>query len=79
MTPIVALAERHGIPVIEDCAQAYLANHGGQQVGTFGAIGCFSLQQGKHITCGEGGLVVTDDADFQRISLGSAVSALWLC
>jgi perosamine synthetase len=66
MTPILELAARHGIPVIEDCAQAYLAEVDGGMVGTLGAIGCFSLQQGKHITCGEGGLVVTDDRALAR-------------
>jgi perosamine synthetase len=70
MTEIMALAESRGIPVIEDCAQSYLATHGGKPVGTFGAVGCFSLQQGKHITTGEGGLVVTnDDALAHRIFL----------
>ena len=66
MTAIMALANSRNIPVIEDCAQAFLATHRGQQVGTFGAIGCFSLQQGKHITTGEGGLVVTNDAALAR-------------
>jgi perosamine synthetase len=61
MEPILALAEAHGLPVIEDCAQAFLATHQGRTVGTLGTIGCFSLQQGKHVTCGEGGLVVTKD------------------
>jgi dTDP-4-amino-4,6-dideoxygalactose transaminase len=60
------VADRHGIPVIEDCAQAFLATHAGRPVGTFGAAGCFSLQQGKHITTGEGGLVVSNDAAFAR-------------
>jgi perosamine synthetase len=64
--PIVELACKHGIPVLEDCAQAYLARDGGKLVGTHGAIGCFSLQQGKHITTGEGGLCVTNDADLAR-------------
>jgi perosamine synthetase len=59
--PILELARKHAIPVIEDCAQAFLATYGGRNVGTLGTIGCFSLQQGKHMTCGEGGLVVTDD------------------
>lgn len=66
MAGILDLARRHGLPVIEDCAQAYLARDGGALVGTMGSLGCFSLQQGKHITCGEGGLVVTDDADLAR-------------
>jgi len=61
MGAIVALASRRGIPIIEDCAQAYGATVDGRHVGTFGALGCFSLQQGKHITTGEGGLVVSDD------------------
>lgn len=67
---ITALAESKGIPVIEDCAQAFLAQYRGRFVGTIGNIGCFSLQQGKHITCGEGGLVVTnDDVLARRINL----------
>jgi dTDP-4-amino-4,6-dideoxygalactose transaminase len=66
MRDIVALADRHNLPVVEDCAQAYLATSGGRTVGTIGAIGCFSLQQGKHITAGEGGLVVTNDDDLAR-------------
>jgi dTDP-4-amino-4,6-dideoxygalactose transaminase len=66
MRPIMALADARGIPVIEDCAQAYLATSDDRPVGTIGAIGCFSLQQGKHITTGEGGFVITDDAALAR-------------
>jgi perosamine synthetase len=66
MTEIMALANAHGIPVIEDTAQAFLAQHGNQYVGTIGAIGCFSLQQGKHITTGEGGIVATNDEALAR-------------
>ncbi len=66
MTGIMAVANARGVPVIEDCAQAFLATHRGKTVGTFGALGCFSLQQGKHITTGEGGLVVTDDPQLAR-------------
>ena len=66
MAGICALAKAHGILVIEDCAQAYGAIHDGRPVGTIGDIGCFSLQQGKHITTGEGGLVVTDDEALAR-------------
>jgi perosamine synthetase len=66
MTGIMAVSKKHSIPVIEDCSQAFLAKWDNQFVGTFGAIGCFSLQQGKHITCGEGGLCVTDDPVLAR-------------
>lgn len=66
MQAIVKLAKERNIALIEDCAQAYDAMVGDRYVGTFGAIGCFSLQQGKHITCGEGGIVVTDDPALAR-------------
>jgi perosamine synthetase len=66
MREIMVLADRHRVPVVEDCAQAYLATSGGRPVGTIGALGCFSLQQGKHVTSGEGGLVVTNDDQLAR-------------
>jgi dTDP-4-amino-4,6-dideoxygalactose transaminase len=66
MDDILALAAKHGIPVIEDAAQAYLAQSRGRFVGTMGTIGCFSAQQGKHITSGEGGFVTTDDDAMAR-------------
>lgn len=66
MKGIMAVATKHGIPVIEDCAQAFGATVDGKPVGTIGALGCFSLQQGKHITTGEGGVVVSNDAHFGR-------------
>jgi len=66
MDPIMALAREHGIPVIEDCAQAFLATYKGRPVGTLGDIGCFSFQQGKHMTTGEGGIVTTANADYAR-------------
>jgi dTDP-4-amino-4,6-dideoxygalactose transaminase len=66
MAEIMELADKRGIPVIEDCAQAFLAEENGKRVGTIGAIGCFSLQQGKHITTGEGGLVTTNDERLAR-------------
>ena len=68
MDEIMELARERQIPVIEDCAQAFLAKYKGRYVGTMGDIGCFSLQQGKHITTGEGGLVVTNDPDLARRS-----------
>jgi dTDP-4-amino-4,6-dideoxygalactose transaminase len=58
---IKRICDAFGVPVIEDCAQAYLATQAGRLVGTIGAIGAFSLQQGKHMTTGEGGVVITSD------------------
>ena len=70
MRPIMQLAERRGVAVIEDCSQAFLSSYEGQWVGTIGDIGCFSLQQGKHITTGEGGILVSrSDAFARRASL----------
>jgi len=66
MVPIMELAAATGLPVIEDCAQAYLARDGGRLVGSFGVMASFSLQQGKHVTSGEGGLLVTDDPSMAR-------------
>ncbi|MDD3089533.1 MAG: DegT/DnrJ/EryC1/StrS family aminotransferase [Candidatus Omnitrophica bacterium] len=66
MDPIMALSRKYNIPVIEDCCQAYFAEYKGRKVGTIGHIGCFSLQQGKHMTTGEGGMVVTNDPDMER-------------
>jgi perosamine synthetase len=63
---ICDLAARHDVPVIEDCAQAFGATIGGEMVGGFGAMGTFSLQQGKHITTGEGGLTATNDLDLAK-------------
>jgi perosamine synthetase len=66
MEAISRLAESKGIPVIEDCAQAFLAKSQGRYVGRIGKVSCFSLQQGKHITTGEGGRVATNDPDLAR-------------
>jgi len=66
MEAIMELARKHNIPVVEDCAQSFLSSYKDRMIGTIGAVGCFSLQQGKHITTGEGGLVVTDDDALAR-------------
>jgi perosamine synthetase len=66
MDPIMELARSRNIPVIEDCAQAFMSTYKGKPVGTIGDIGCFSLQQGKHITTGEGGIVVSNNDALAR-------------
>ncbi len=63
---ISAIARKHGVAMIEDCAQAPLATSRGRFVGTIGEYGAFSFQQGKHITCGEGGITLTNDAAAAR-------------
>ncbi len=66
MQAIMELARERDLPVIEDTAQAPFALYQGKRAGTLGTIGCFSLQQGKHMTAGEGGLVLTRDRDLAR-------------
>lgn len=62
MDPIMALAERHGIKVIEDCAQAHGARYKGRSVGSIGHVGAWSFCQDKIMTTGgEGGMVTTSD------------------
>lgn len=69
MDGIMQLAERHGLWVIEDCAQAHGAQIGGRVVGSFGTVGSYSFCQDKIMsTGGEGGMIVTDDEPlFDRI------------
>ncbi|MBC7289107.1 MAG: DegT/DnrJ/EryC1/StrS family aminotransferase, partial [Armatimonadetes bacterium] len=61
MDEIMEIAQRYNLYVIEDCAQAHGATFDGQLVGTIGDIGCFSMQQSKQITTGDGGVVITND------------------
>jgi len=56
-----ALADKHGLVLIEDCAQAWGARYRGKPIGTVGHIACFSLQNAKQITCGDGGVVASGD------------------
>ncbi len=62
LDPILAIAKKHNLKVIEDCAQCFGGVYKGKKAGTIGDIGCFSFCQSKHFTTGgEGGMVVTDD------------------
>ena len=72
MDELLAICKEHKLVLIEDCSQAYWAEYKGKLVGSMGDMGCFSLQQSKHITCGEGGLMVTsNDAYAERALLFS--------
>src|SRR5256885_1801113 len=66
MGEIMTLARARDIAVIEDCAQALGTRYDSLPVGTLGAVASFSLQQGKHVTTGEGGLVATNDSALAR-------------
>lgn len=61
MDPILAVARRHGLAVIEDAAEMHGQNYRGKPCGSFGALSTFSFYPNKHLTTGEGGMVVTDD------------------
>jgi dTDP-4-amino-4,6-dideoxygalactose transaminase len=61
LTELKAIADLHGIPLIEDCAQAFGASYEGRGVGGVGTVGTFSFNEYKTITCGDGGMIVTDD------------------
>ncbi|WP_116947243.1 DegT/DnrJ/EryC1/StrS family aminotransferase [Jiangella endophytica] len=66
MTALGDVAQRHGLRVFEDAAQAHAATWQGRQVGTFGDFAMFSLYPTKNMTSGEGGMVSTADADLER-------------
>ncbi len=63
MDAILALAKAHGLPLIEDAAHSLGTLWDGRKIGTLGDVGCFSFQSYKMINAGEGGILVTDDAD----------------
>jgi len=61
MDEIMEIAEKHDLLVVEDCAEAHGSEWRGKKVGSIGHLGVFSFQQGKPLTCGEGGFVSTND------------------
>lgn len=76
------IGRRHGLIVIEDCAQAAGASWKGQPVGTFGDIGVFSFQSSKNMTAGEGGLIITNDdkqadALYSQVNVGRSRGGGW--
>lgn len=66
MDEIMDIASLYNLKVLEDCAEAYDCYYKGKKVGTFGDAAMFSLQQTKHITCGEGGVILTDDPEIYK-------------
>jgi len=71
MGAILEIANRHGIPVIEDACQAHGAEYNGRRAGSLGASGCFSFYPGKNLGAyGEGGIMVTnDDAQAKKVRM----------
>ncbi|QAX30027.1 DegT/DnrJ/EryC1/StrS family aminotransferase [Leisingera sp. NJS204] len=63
MDAIMALCDARGIPVVEDAAHSLGTTWNGRNIGTIGKVGCFSFQSYKMVNAGEGGILVTDDAD----------------
>ena len=61
MDPIMELAKKHNLAVIEDNAQCYLATYKGRLAGSIGQMASFSFENSKHISTGDGGIVITDD------------------
>ena len=65
MDPILSIAKRHGLTVIDDAAQAHRAEYKGQRIGSIGDFSCFSFYPGKNLGAyGEGGIVVTNNPDY---------------
>jgi dTDP-4-amino-4,6-dideoxygalactose transaminase len=63
MDPILAIASKHRLPVIEDACQAWLAEYKGRMCGAIGDLGCFSFQNSKHLPSGEGGAITGNSDD----------------
>lgn len=61
MDSLTEICKEHGLYLIEDASQAHLAEYKGRLAGTIGDFGCFSLQQSKQITCGDGGITITNN------------------
>ncbi len=69
MDAIMALAKKHNIAVVEDCAQSYMCYYKGKLAGTIGDAGCFSLNDFKHISAGDGGMVLLNNEALYKKAL----------
>jgi dTDP-4-amino-4,6-dideoxygalactose transaminase len=75
------VCERHGLTLVEDCAHAIESTYHGRRVGTFGKAACYSFYVTKNITTVEGGMLLTDDAEFaarvKRLALHGMSADAW--
>lgn len=62
MDPVIKIAQKHGLKIIEDAAEMHGQTYNNKPIGSFGEVSTFSFYPNKHITTGEGGMIVTDDA-----------------
>ena len=67
MDKVNAIAGKHNLNVVEDACEAHLAEWKGEKAGSMGSLGCFSLQNGKQLTCGEGGAIIGNDEKIMDI------------
>lgn len=77
MDPIMEIAKKHNLYVVEDCCQAHLTEYKGKLVGTIGDVGCFSFQQSKHMTTGDGGMVITNNDELCGRKLALCADKGW--
>lgn len=66
LDPLLELCRKHGLVLIEDSSQAFGTRYKGRPTGVQGHIGCYSLQQSKHMSAGDGGLTITNDPELAR-------------
>lgn len=77
MDRIMPIARKHNLYVVEDCAQAHLTEYKGKLVGTIGDIGCFSFQQSKQMTTGDGGMIITNQEEICGRKLQHCCDKAW--
>jgi len=68
MDPIMKIANKHNIPVIEDNAQCFMSRYKGKMTGTIGHVASYSFENTKHISCGEGGAIITNDENIAMLA-----------
>jgi perosamine synthetase len=67
MDEIMSISRKYNIPVIEDNAQCFLSTYKGKLAGTFGDIASYSFENSKHMSCGEGGIIITNSEKYARL------------